>query len=237
MVKTARVSVRVEPEIMDTVEAIARMKRVKTSAVVREALAMYITATLLQNQPQLLRSTAVGSSTQPTRRHRKGPVVECPKCGQKGRAFILKVKAKGYTYYYHAVDHSDGRRCTLGRIVEEENEPVIEAPAAAATETTAVQPNPQASSPTAVESPQPTAAALSPKPVELSTAAAAETTAVRDLEGESPLRRRPRKRRPTLLGADTVLSQRPPLTSETLRHLEQRKLEELRRKLRHYYLR
>ncbi|MEM1697966.1 MAG: hypothetical protein QXG48_04860 [Thermofilaceae archaeon] len=177
-------SVRVEPEIMDTVEAIARMKRVKTSAVVREALAMYITATLLQNQPQLLRSTAVGSSTQPTGRHRKGPVVECPKCGQKGRAFILKVRAKGYTYYYHAVDHSDGRRCILGRVVEEENEPVIEAPAAAATETTAVQPNPQASSPTAVESPQPTAAALSPKPVELSTAAAAETTAVRDLEGE-----------------------------------------------------
>ncbi|MEM1606484.1 MAG: hypothetical protein QXW41_09590 [Fervidicoccaceae archaeon] len=50
--------------------------------------------------------------------HKKGPVIECPKCKQLGREAVIRVKAKGYVYYYRAVIHLDGRKCTLERVKE-----------------------------------------------------------------------------------------------------------------------
>ncbi|MEM3974920.1 MAG: hypothetical protein QW320_11180 [Ignisphaera sp.] len=48
-------------------------------------------------------------------KHRKGPVVVCPKCGQVGRRTLHKVTVAGRAYYYDAVYHLDGRKCLLGR--------------------------------------------------------------------------------------------------------------------------
>jgi len=45
----------------------------------------------------------------------RGPLIRCPKCGQTGRETIIKVTAKGHTYFYRAVVHADGRKCTIGR--------------------------------------------------------------------------------------------------------------------------
>jgi len=50
--------------------------------------------------------------------YRKGPIVECPKCKQVGRETVIKVKAKGHEYYYRAVIHLDGRKCTIERVDE-----------------------------------------------------------------------------------------------------------------------
>lgn len=50
--------------------------------------------------------------------YRKGPIVECPKCKQVGRETVIKVKAKGRDYYYRAVVHLDGRKCTIERVDE-----------------------------------------------------------------------------------------------------------------------
>ncbi|MEM4853306.1 MAG: hypothetical protein QXQ60_07050 [Thermofilum sp.] len=48
--------------------------------------------------------------------HRKGPVVKCPLCGAEGRETVIKVKAKGHVYFYKAVVHLNGRKCTLERV-------------------------------------------------------------------------------------------------------------------------
>ncbi len=58
--------------------------------------------------------------------HKKGPIVTCPKCKQLGREAVIRVKAKGHTYFYKAVIHLDGRKCTLERVSEPPKEPIEE---------------------------------------------------------------------------------------------------------------
>lgn len=55
--------------------------------------------------------------------HRKGPVVECPKCRKPGRLTLLRVTAKGHRYVYEGVVHLDGRKCVLRRVEPREESP------------------------------------------------------------------------------------------------------------------
>lgn len=48
----------------------------------------------------------------------KKPVVRCPRCGSDGVESVLRVKAKGHTYYYLGVLHADGRKCVIRRLSE-----------------------------------------------------------------------------------------------------------------------